>query len=298
VLTRLGLLLQSDLISDEREEADFARLVSLAKAAELSGFDSLWVTDRSRPDSKPSFEAYTLLGALAVCTRTARLGALVTSITCRNPGVLAKQVTTLDILSSGRAVLGVGAGDADSEQGATAKTIEEHTNREQTNRAQTDRLEEALRILVALLATSTDSSEEVSYEGRFYQLKGAPNRPRPVQESGVPVLVACKDEKSLELVAKYADACSLSGDLSTVRLELANLDRNLSVVGRDPNTVTKTLLMSVHALEPMGQLLDRVAENVVDYHEIGIDGVIVELLDDGEGRVDGELVAALGQALS
>jgi alkanesulfonate monooxygenase SsuD/methylene tetrahydromethanopterin reductase-like flavin-dependent oxidoreductase (luciferase family) len=258
------------MVSDERATDPFSYLVDLAQTAEDSGFDSIWVEDRSDPGC--GFEAYTLLGALAVRTRTARLGALVTSITSREPGVLAKQVTALDILSAGRACLGVGAGQTETAQEGF------------------DRLDEALQEFGALLDQSADPPPRESYEGRYYQLEGAPNRPRPVQEGGVPVMIGADDDRTLELVAKYADACTLSGDLPTIRRRVAVLDRHLEAFDRDPSAVTRTLLIRV-AGDP-----DRVTEKVAGYIEAGIDGIIVKLEASHHRSSAGELVAGLGRA--
>jgi alkanesulfonate monooxygenase SsuD/methylene tetrahydromethanopterin reductase-like flavin-dependent oxidoreductase (luciferase family) len=288
VLTRLGLRLPVLTASEPQEPEAFTRLASLAEAAELSGFDSIWVADRPGAGPEALFEAYTLLGALATCTRTTRLGALVSSVTSRNPGALVKQVTTLDVLSSGRAVLGVGANENGVEHGANPGTTQE----------QLGRLGEALQIFRALLDKGTEG-DQPSFEGRYYQLKSAPNRPRPVQESGLPVLVGCRDGQPLKLVAQYADACSLSGDLTKVRREVSILDRYLEAVEREPSTVAKILSLSVDGFVAAGERPAAIAEYVAGFLDAGIDGIIVKLPGNGDGRLDDvEIVAELGRALS
>ena len=133
-----------------------------------------------------------------------------TSITSRSPGVLAKQITTLDVISGGRAVLGVTAG--------TAGPPKERSGR----------LGEAARIFRALLANNGAPGEEVSFEGRYYQLRGAPNRPRPVQQPGLPLLIDVHDDQALKLAAENADACNLTSDLPDLKRSLAILDRHLA----------------------------------------------------------------------
>src|ERR1700721_82594 len=261
MLTRLGLRLQGDLTPDQNETRDFDHLARLAQAAELSGFDSIWVTDRYGADSGAPFEAYTLLGALAMCTQTARLGALDSDITNRPPGVLAKEGTALDVVSSGRAVLGLSD---------TSTAL--HDGEGRTTEEQLDRFEEALMILSALLAKRTGSGEQVSFDGRYYRLEGPPNRPRPVQEDGLPVLIGCRDEKSLKLVAKYADACTVSGDMPTVLRQISGLDRYMDALGRDPSSVTKTVLMTIDALELMGRVPARARENGIKSLDAGTRG--------------------------
>src|SRR5207237_4629205 len=137
-------------------------------------------------------EGYTLLGALAARTQRVTLGTLVTGVTYRNPALLAKEVTTLDIISSGRAVLGIGAAWYDVEHeglGVDFPPVGERM----------DRLEEALRICRAMF-----TEERPTFEGRYYRIEEARNLPRPVQEGGPPIMVGGGGEKrTLRLVAQY-----------------------------------------------------------------------------------------------
>src|SRR5215813_299114 len=161
----------------------FSHVTRMTQAAEDAGFDLVTVMDHFYqirgvgPETEPMMEAYTTLAALAARTSHVRLGTLVTGVTYRNPAVLAKMVTTLDVISGGRAVLGIGAAWNEDEHrgyGFPFPPIRERM----------DRLDEALRI-----ATSMFREEQPSFEGRFYRIDRALNVPRPVQPGGPRILI-------------------------------------------------------------------------------------------------------------
>jgi F420-dependent oxidoreductase-like protein len=243
-LTRFGLQIPSFTYGDPgANDGDseggglFERVASIATTAESAGFDSVWVMDHlfQIPGigdvDEPMFEAYTLLGGLAARTRTARLGAMVTGVTYRNPALLAKEVTALDVLSGGRAVLGIGAAWFEAEHRGLGFAFPPLSER-------FDRLEEALIICRAMF-----TQDSPSFDGRFYRIEGAINRPRPVHPGGPPILIGGGGERrTLRLVAEHADACNLFGDADTVRHKLGVLARHCDDVGRDPATITKTRL--------------------------------------------------------
>jgi F420-dependent oxidoreductase-like protein len=243
-LTRFGLQIPSFTYGDSGAGGDdseggglFERVASIATTAESAGFDSLWVMDHlfQIPGigdvDEPMFEAYTLLGGLAARTRTARLGAMVTGVTYRNPALLAKEVTALDVLSGGRAVLGIGAAWFEAEHRGLGFDFPPLSER-------FDRLEEALIICRAMF-----TQDSPSYDGRFYRIQGAINRPRPVHPGGPPILIGGGGERrTLRLVAEHADACNLFGDADTIRHKLGVLNRHCDDVGRDPSAITKTRL--------------------------------------------------------
>src|SRR5580658_3402742 len=214
-LTKFGLQIPSftygdggDGTADEPEL--FEKVVAIATTAESVGFDSVWVMDHlfQIPGigdvDEPMFEAYSLLGGLAARTQKARLGAMVTGVTYRNPALLAKEVTALDVLSGGRAVLGIGAAWFEAEHEGLGFDFPPLSER-------FDRLEEAL-----IICRSMFTEDAPSFEGRFYRIKGAVNRPRPVHGAGPPILIGGGGERrTLRLVARYADACNLFGDGAT-----------------------------------------------------------------------------------
>jgi len=215
----------------------FDRTLELALAAEESGFASVWVMDHfwqlpalGGPD-EPILEAYTLLGALAARTERVQLGTLVTGVTYRNPALLAKMVTTLDVISHGRAILGIGAAWYDVEHAGYGFEFP-------AARARLDRLEEAVQICRALLR-----DERPSFQGRFYTTDDARNVPKPLQSCGPPIMIGGSGEKvTLRLVAKYADMCNVSGGPETVRNKLDIMRAHCNDVGRDPAEITTTRL--------------------------------------------------------
>jgi F420-dependent oxidoreductase-like protein len=215
----------------------FDRTLDHALAAEASGFESVWVMDHfwqlpalGGPD-EPILESYTLLGALAARTSRVRLGTLVSGVTYRNPALLAKIVTTLDVISHGRAILGIGA----------AWFEEEHVGlgfEFPSAGARLDRLEEAVQICRAMLR-----GERPSFEGRFYRTSDARNIPTPVQSGGVPIMIGGSGEKrTLKLVAQYADMCNVSGGPEMLRHKLDVLHKHCADIGRNASEITTTRL--------------------------------------------------------
>src|SRR5580692_7160273 len=186
----------------------FEDVVAMAAAAEDSGFDSVWVMDHfyqlppmGGPPA-PMLDAYTLLGALAARTARVRLGAMVTGVTYRNPAHLAKVVTSLDVISGGRAILGIGAAWYDVEHEGLGFDVPPAGER-------LDRLEEALDICRAMFSEQTPT-----FDGRYYRIHQAKNVPPPVQPGGPTILVGGGGEKrTLQLVARYADMCNIFGDV-------------------------------------------------------------------------------------
>ncbi|MCB1005676.1 MAG: LLM class F420-dependent oxidoreductase [Acidimicrobiales bacterium] len=218
----------------------FDEVVARALAAEESGFGSLWVMDHFYQlpalggADQPMLEAYTLLGALAARTGSVHLGALVSGVTYRNPAMLAKIVTTLDVVSRGRAVLGLGAAWHDLEHhgyGFEFPPVGERM----------DRLEDALQICRAMF-----ERDHVTFEGRHHRTDDARNLPRPVQPGGPRILVGGGGERrTLRLVARYADACNLHGDPDTIRHKIEVLHGHCAEVGRDPAEVRVTRLATL-----------------------------------------------------
>ena len=226
----------------------FDQVVLRAQAGESAGFTSLWVMDHfwQLPAlggaSQPMLEGYTLLGALATQTRTVKLGTLVTGVTYRNPALVAKIATTLDVISHGRAILGIGAAWHDIEHEGLGFDFPPAGER-------LDRLEEALQICRAMFR-----EESPTFDGTYYRIHGATNVPRPLQPGGIPILVGGGGERrTLRLVAKYADACNISGDAATVRHKLEVLDRHCADQGRDPREITATRLGSLFITSSAGE---------------------------------------------
>jgi F420-dependent oxidoreductase-like protein len=235
-MTRFGLQLPNFTLGVP-DAALFDAVVDLAVAGEEGGFSSLWVMDHlyQLPGlggaDQPMLEAYTLLGALAARTRSVQLGTLVTGVTYRNPALLAKEVTTLDVISSGRAILGIGAAWHDIEHVAFGFDYP-------SDRERLDRLEEAVRICRGMF-----TQDETTFSGTYYRVEAVKNLPRPIRPSGIPIMIGGGGEKrTLRLVAQYADQCNVAGDLDTVRHKVEVLRNHCADLGRDPAEVTTTRL--------------------------------------------------------
>jgi F420-dependent oxidoreductase-like protein len=232
-----GLHLNSFVYPGVPAEERFERAASIAVAAEQAGFDSLWVLDHVVQGGhaglahEPMLEAYTLLGALAARTTRATLGTLVTAVTFRNPAVLAKTVTTLDVVSGGRAVLGIGAAWYEPEHDQYGLDFPRVGER-------MDRLEDTLAICKAMF-----TQERATYEGKHHHVRDAINAPRPIQPGGPKILVGGTGEKrTLRLVAEYADICNFPKHTKpdVIEHKFAVLDRYCREIGRDPSTILRT----------------------------------------------------------
>lgn len=212
----------------------FPRVLEIAATAERGGFTALSVMDhlhqiapQGRPE-EPMLEAYAALSGIATRTSRLRLLTLVTGVTYHNPARLAKQVTTLDVMSGGRAILGIGGAWYEEEHRAYGFEFPPIGRR-------LDRLEEAVQI-----ARSMFDSEVTEFEGRYYQVRGAINNPQPLQEH-LPILIGGGGERrTLRLVAQYADLCNILGDAATAAHKLEVLRGHCDAVGRDPAEIVKT----------------------------------------------------------
>ncbi|HMC52733.1 MAG TPA: TIGR03560 family F420-dependent LLM class oxidoreductase, partial [Acidimicrobiales bacterium] len=216
-------------------------LSAIAAGAEDAGFSSLWVMDHFLQipqvgrEWQDMLDSYTTLGFLAARTRTARLGALVTGVTYRNVAHLAKIVATLDVLSGGRAVCGLGAAWFEREHKAYGWRFPPLSERFAL-------LEDALQLLPRMWGPGSPA-----FEGRTTTVPEAICYPRPLQER-VPILVGGSGERrTLQLVARYADACNLFGDAATVRHKLEVLAGHCGAVGRRREDVEVTHLSTVLA---------------------------------------------------
>ncbi len=214
-------------------------LARIAGAAEAAGFSSLWVMDHffqipnvGKPD-EPMLEGYSALAYLAGLTKNVRLGTMVTGVVYRHPGILVKTATTLDVLSGGRAYLGIGAAWNETEAAGLGVPFPPLKER-------FERLEEALQI-----AHQMWSGKAAPYPGKHYQLAETLNSPPPLTRPHPPILIGGMGEKkTMRLVAKYADACNLFafGGAEAVRLKLEVLRRHCEEAGRPYEAIEKTAL--------------------------------------------------------
>jgi F420-dependent oxidoreductase-like protein len=211
------------------------RLAQVVRTADDAGFSFITVMDHffqigvQGPVEMEMLEGYSALSYLAGATKRVRLGTMVTGITYRHPGVLIKTVTTLDVLSGGRAFLGLGAAWFEREHvglGVPYPPLKERF----------ERLEETLQIAHQMFAGKRDP-----FEGRYYHLAEPLLSPAPLSQPRIPILVGGSGEqKTLRLVAKYADGCNLFGDPETQRQKLSILKQHCSEVGRPYAEILRT----------------------------------------------------------
>jgi F420-dependent oxidoreductase-like protein len=244
---------------------DFARAIAeTAKTADEAGvswftfMDHYFQMEHVGGPAAPMLEGYTSLGFVAGQTRNMRLGLMVGGVTYRHPGLLAKVVTTLDVLSGGRAMLGLGAAWYEREHtglGVLFPSLGERF----------ERLEETLQIVRQMW-----SEDDGPHEGKHYQLAETINVPQPLQRP--PILIGgAGEKKTLRLVARYADACNLFAiGPEAVQRKLDVLARHCDVEGRDYSTIQKTIL----GPDPLADT-DAFLAEMERYAAIGIDHVQV-----------------------
>jgi F420-dependent oxidoreductase-like protein len=301
----------------------FERVADIAVAAEGAGFDAVMVMDHfyqlpliGRPELE-MFEAYTLLGALAARTERVLLGTLVTGVTYRNPAILAKIVTTLDVISGGRAFLGIGAAWYDEEHRGLGVDFPSTGTR-------MDMLEEAVQICRAMFR-----GERPRFAGQHFRTEDAINSPAPIRDGGPPIMIGGQGERRIpRLVANYADMFNCNAPFPELPHKLEMLAHHSQAIGRDPATINKTSLGSLvladtmeGAEEKRNEFLgrrgidwdalgddiraqvaarfvlgdpDTVGEQARALLDIGLDGVVFNMPADGW---DVEAVAHAGEVL-
>jgi len=219
----------------------FDRVADNAKAAEKAGFDLVTVMDHFYqirgigPETEPMMEAYTTLSALATQTSRVKLGTLVTGVTYRNPALLVKQVTTLDVISKGRAIFGIGAAWNEDEHRGYGIEFPPIGRR-------MDRLGEALTIAKLMF-----SQDRPSFEGTYYRIDRALNVPRPIQPGGPKILVGGGGERrTLRLLAEHGDIGHwFGGNLEALKRKKRVFEEHCAAVNRDPSEVLLTVGLSL-----------------------------------------------------
>ena len=250
-----------------------SKLAEIGRTADEAGFASLWVMDHFfqiqgvGDVDEPMLEGYSALNFLAGVTNRAKLGTLVTGVHYRYPGLLVKTVTTLDVLSGGRAYLGIGAGWNERESRGLGVPFP-------STRERFERLEEALHI-----AHQMWSGEVGPYEGEHYQLAETLNSPQALSEPHPPVMIGGMGEKrTLRLVAQYADACNLFsyGGSDLVRHKLDVLRSHCEDVGRDYEEIERTALGTAYLAE-RGMGADDVIDLCREMSEAGVQHLIFNM---------------------
>ncbi|MFN3218815.1 MAG: TIGR03560 family F420-dependent LLM class oxidoreductase [Acidimicrobiales bacterium] len=269
-------------------------LLDGCRHAEATGWDGIWVADHFMPqpggygpedevgldaELEPLLEGWSLLAALAAAVPRVRLGAMVTGITYRHPAVLANMAATIDHVSGGRLVLGIGAGWQENEHRRYGIDLG-------TARERSDRFEEACAVLSGLL-----TEDRTTFDGRYYQLDGAPCSPKPIQ-SPLPILIGGGGEKrTLRTTARYAHEWNVWGTPEILTDKMAILDRHCAEVGRDPAEIRRSaaaLLIfcddeahSDHLRNKMDNrgglvgTVDQLRRRIDEYIDAGVDELVV-----------------------
>jgi F420-dependent oxidoreductase-like protein len=247
-------------------------LAGIARTADDAGFEFIAVMDHFfqirvvGPPENDMLEAYTTLGFLAANTSRAKLLTLVTGVVYRHPGILAKQVTTLDVLSGGRAWLGIGAAWNDEESAGLGIPFPPLKER-------FERLEETLQIVHRMF----DGNEE-PFAGKHFQLARPLNSPAPLTRPHPPIMIGGSGEKkTLKLVARYADACNLfpTPDLPH---KLDVLRQHCENEGRDYDSILKTVILRMN-VGPDGQGVDDLLARLQSFADLGFQAVIGQVMD-------------------
>jgi len=253
-------------------------LKSIGKAADAAGFESLWTMDHlfqmDRPamglqPEEPMLDGYTALSYLAAVTERVKLGAMVTAVNYRHPGHLLKIVSNLDVLSGGRAILGLGAGWYEREALGLGLPFP-------PLKARFEQLEEVLQLVKQVW-----SGDISAFNGKHFQLAEPMNNPQPLSQPHPPIFVGGGGEKkTLKLVAQYADACNLSIALSNEELvrKLDVLKRHCDDVGRDYAEIEKTAIGFIN-LEPGGMSPADLVSRCRSLADIGFETFIFSMMN-------------------
>ncbi len=295
---KLGLQIPNFSYGTGVEEL-FPTVIAQAQEAETAGFDSVFVMDHfyqlpglGTPD-QPMLEAYTALGALASVTKNVQLGTLVTGNTYRNPTLLAKAITTLDVISAGRAILGIGTGWFELEHDQLGFEFGTFTDR-------FNRLDEALQIILPMLR-----GERPTFSGKYYRTQEAMANPR--FRDHIPLMIGGHGEKkTIPLAARYFDHLNLTAGFDELPHKVAVIKERCEQIGRDPATLeTSMLVMAVineHATEDLippdfkqrvvfggpEQVAEQVKTKVLD---AGVDGVVLSPVTNLDGYHPGAITA-------
>jgi F420-dependent oxidoreductase-like protein len=306
VTIRLGL--QINNFSYGTPVADlFPTVIAQAKEADTSGFDSVFLMDHfyqlpgiGTPD-QPMLEAYTALGALATATENVALGTLVTGNTYRNPTLLAKEITTLDVISAGRAILGIGTGWFELEHDQLGYEFGTFTDR-------FNKLGEALQIILPML-----KGERATFTGKYYRTQDAFANPR--FRDHIPLMIGGSGEKkTIPLAARHFDHLNVIAGFDELARKIDVVRQRCEEIDRDPATLETSMLVGAIIGGPEDgvgpdsipddfkqrmvagtpeQIAEQIKEKVLD---AGVDGVIVYVPTQQLGYQQGH-VTALGEAL-
>jgi F420-dependent oxidoreductase-like protein len=269
----------------------FQETLALGQHVAATGWDGMWLADHFMPNatdtSTPWPEAWTTLAALAPQVPGIRLGTLVTGNTYRHPAVLAKMAATVDHISGGRLVLGIGSGWQENEH-------QQYGIEFGTVRQRLDRLEEACAMIKSLF-----NEPSANFDGRFYTLKEATLEPKPLQPN-LPLMVGGGGEKvTLRITARYADEWNVWGTVETMIHKMKILDRHCEDIGRDPKNIQRSAVALLFLsdddkyIQQIRETVDRaliagnlaeVQDTVKAYQEAGVDELLVPDFTLGQGQ--------------
>jgi probable F420-dependent oxidoreductase len=273
---KIGMLLPQAEGRYGGQTAGWNDLMEMAQLAEQAGFDSVWTIDHfilEYPDqpSQGVWECWSLLAALAATTRRVELGPLVTPTSFRNPALLAKMADTVDEISNGRLILGLGAGWVEAEYRAMGLPFDHRVSR----------FEEALQIIHGLLRDG-----HVDFEGTYYSARECELRPRGPRSNGPPILVGSNGERMLRLVAQYADSwntffSNTGNSPEGIPPLRTKVDAACDAAGRDPSTLERTVTVLVgfdlpgkvghpQVKTPLSGSPDEIAEGLRAYAREGV----------------------------
>jgi F420-dependent oxidoreductase-like protein len=240
-----------DLVGIKDPVEAYETMTGVAQAAEEFGYDAIWLFDHFHtvptPTQEVTFECWTSTAALARDTKRVRIGQIVTCNSYRNPALLAKMASTVDVLSHGRLNFGIGAGWYEHEYKAYGYAYPDAPTRLRY-------LREGVQVIRKMW-----SEEEAYFEGQYYQVRGAINQPKGVQKPHIPLLIGGGGEKvTLKLVAQYGDACNignLEAEATARKFEI--LRKHCEDVGRDYNDIRRTVMFNCSIAEADEQALAR-----------------------------------------
>jgi F420-dependent oxidoreductase-like protein len=225
-------------IQTPQQHGSWQEVLSLWQNVDSLGFDSAWVFDHFIPifsdPTGPCLEGWTTLAALAMATKKARLGVMVTGNTYRHPAVLAKMATTVDVISGGRLILGLGAGWFELEHKAYDIPFPKISDR-------LAMLDEALEVIKRLWI-----EEKANFTGKYYQLNDALFKPKPMQNPHPPIMLGAAGERvALGIVARHANMWNTFGSPEVFRHKIAVLTEHCYQIGRDPAAIEKSVLIQM-----------------------------------------------------
>ncbi len=257
-------------------------LARVVRSADDAGFDSIWVMDHfwqigaPGSETQPMLEGWTALGFMAAHTQRARLGLMVGGVHYRNPGLWVKAATTLDVLSGGRAWLGLGAGWNQAESMGLGFSFPEIKTR-------FEMLEDTLEIAHRMF--EGERGTESSFEGRQFTAERLLNVPQSISRPRVPIMIGGGGEKkTLRLVARYADASNLFGDPDVLRHKYRILAEHCEAVGRPYDEIERTTLQSVSLFAPNAwrntpETADQLVDRFGRLGDAGVQQVIINTAD-------------------